>query len=127
MEMSIWIAKLLGPVFLATATAMVVHPRTIKELADDFLENRSLIFISGVLVLVGGLSIVNTHNRWSLDWTLIITLFGWAMVIGGASRIMAPNVVTNVGGAMIGHSIATRIAGVAWALIGALLTFKAYF
>jgi hypothetical protein len=85
-----------------------------------------LIYISGVLVLAGGLSIVNTHNRWDLDWTLIITLFGWAMVIGGISRIVAPTVATRIGGTMIGHSIATRVVGVIWALIGALLTFKAY-
>jgi hypothetical protein len=102
-------------------------PQSIKELADDFLKSRSLIYATGVLVLVGGLSIVNTHNRWALDWTLIITLFGWAMVIGGASRIVVPTVVTGVGGTMIGHSIATRIAGVIWALIGVLLTFKGYF
>lgn len=127
MEMSTWLAKLLGPVLLATSTPMIISPRSVRELADDFLKSRSLMYVSGVLVLVGGLSIVNTHNRWELDWTLIITLFGWAMVIGGASRIVAPTVVTNVGGSMIGRSIATRIAGMAWGLIGLLLTFKGYF
>lgn len=126
MEMSIWIAKFLGPVFLAASTPMVISPQSIKDLADDFLKSRSLVYVTGVLVLVGGLSIVNTHNRWELDWTLIITLFGWAMLIGGASRIVAPTVVTKAGGTMIGHPVATRIAGAIWALLGVFLTYKGY-
>lgn len=126
MEMSIWIAKLLGPVLLAAAVPMVITPNVIGELANDFLKSRSLIYVSGVLVFVGGLSIVNTHNRWNMDWTVFITLFGWAMVIGGASRIVAPRAVVKVGQAMTDRSIATRVSGAAWAVIGALLTIKGY-
>lgn len=126
MEMSIWIARFLGPVLLATAVPMIITPKVIGELAGDFLESRSLIYVSGVLVFVGGLSIVNTHNRWNMDWTVLITLFGWAMVICGASRIVAPRVVVKVGQAMTDRSIATRISAAAWAAIGALFTIKGY-
>jgi len=52
-----------------------------------------------VLVLVGGLSIVNTHNRWVADWPVIVTVFGWAMVVGGAARVAVPRMVTKIGGA----------------------------
>jgi hypothetical protein len=127
MEMSVWIAKLLGPVCLAVSTPVIASPRVIQEVAADFLKSRSLIYVSGVLVLLGGLSIVNTHNRWNLDWTLIITLFGWAMVIGGVSRIVAPGVVAKVGGRLIGRAIVARIAGAAWAVVGLLLTYNGYF
>ena len=66
-----------------------------------------------------GLSIVNTHNVWALDWTLIVTLFGWALVLGGVSRIGAPRVVDKVGGAMMGRPTMTRIVGAFSALLGA--------
>lgn len=126
MEISIWIAKLLGPTLLATAIPMIITPKIIGELANDFLKSRSLIYVSGILVFVGGLSIVNTHNRWNMDWTIFITLFGWAMVIGGASRVVAPRIVVKIGQIMTDRSTATRISGVVWAVIGALLTIKAY-
>ncbi len=127
MEMSIWIAKFLGPVFLAAATPMMIRPDSIEPLADEFLKSQALMYVSGILVLTGGLSIVNTHNRWELDWPLLITLFGWAMVIAGISRIVSPKLVTDVGGPMIGGSLITRLAGTVWALLGAFLTFKGYF
>jgi hypothetical protein len=69
---------------------------------------------------------VNTYNVWALDWTLIVTLFGWALALGGASRIVVPRVVDNVAGAMNDRPMMTRIVGVFWAVLGAFLTFMAY-
>ncbi len=37
------------------------------------------------------------NNVWIVDWTLIVTVFGWALVLGGASRIIAPQAVSEVG------------------------------
>ena len=65
------------------------------------MANGPLVLISGVLAIVAGLSIVNTHNVWIVDWTLIVTVFGWALVLGGASRIIAPQVVSDVGSSMM--------------------------
>jgi hypothetical protein len=76
--------------------------------------------------MTAGLSIVNTHNVWVLDWTLIVTLFGWALVLGGAARIVTPRVVDDVGNAMMDRPTTTRVVGGFWALLGAFLTFKGY-
>jgi len=124
--MAIWISKLIGPVILALSVPMIVTPRRLQETTRRFLADSPLILISGVLAMTAGLSIVNTHNVWVLDWTLIVTLFGWALVLGGASRIVAPRVVDAVGGAMMDRPTMTRIAGAFWALLGGFLTFKAY-
>ena len=58
--------------------------------------------------LTAGLSILNAHNVWVLDWTLIVTLFGWALVLGGAARIVAPSVVDDVGSAMMERPTTSR-------------------
>lgn len=84
------------------------------------------MFISGVLAMTAGLSIVNTHNVWALDWSLIVTLLGWALFLGGAVRIALSRVVDRVGGAMMDRPTMTRIAGVFWGVLGGFLTFKAY-
>ena len=33
-----------------------------------------VVYLSGVLLFVAGLAIVRAHNRWALDWTLLVTL-----------------------------------------------------
>ena len=57
---------------------------------------------------------------------MIITLFGWALTIGGASRIVLPHFVTKVGGSMANKPKMTQISGIFWAILGVFLTFKGY-
>lgn len=124
--MEIWISKFLGPVISALAIPMIFAPKSLNEVTRGFLEDKPLILISGVLAMTAGLSIVNSYNVWRLDWTLIITLFGWALVIGGASRIISPNFIAKVGGTMTDNPKATMVIGLFWAGLGAFLIFKGY-
>jgi hypothetical protein len=124
--MSIWIAKFLGPVMLAVAVPMIATPVRLLETSKRFLADSPLVLISGVLAMMAGLSIVNTHNTWKWNWTVIITLFGWALVLSGVSRIVAPAVVDKVGSSMMDRPVATRVVGALWALLGAFLTLKGY-
>jgi hypothetical protein len=123
---SIPFAKLIGPILVVAAIAMLVNPRDLQEIAREFLKSRALIYVTGVLAMLGGLAIVNNHNVWIADWPVIVTLMGWAMLIGGAVRIALPSAVRSIGGAMLDHPAMIRIAGVVWVLIGALLTYKGY-
>ena len=124
--MAIWISKFLGPIILVLSVPMIVTPTSLQQTTKRFLADSPLVLISGVLAMTAGLSIVNTHNVWVLDWPLIVTLFGWALVLGGALRIVAPRVVEDVGGAMMDRPRMTRIVGALWALLGAFLTLKGY-
>jgi hypothetical protein len=124
---SILIAKLIGPVLLVAAVVMLADAKGLQEMAREFLRDRALIYVTGVLAMLGGLSIVNTHNIWIVDWPVIITLFGWAMMIGGAVRMALPSAVRSIGGAMMENPTLIRVAGAVWVLIGAFLTYKGYF
>lgn len=126
METSIWIAKLLGPVLVVAAITMIASPRYINEMASEFLKSSALIFFSGVLAMIAGMAIVNTHNVWMAEWPVVITVFGWAMVIGGAVRMAAPNVVQTIGGKMLDNPTLTRVFGVLWAVVGAYLSYEGY-
>ena len=124
--MAIWISRFLGPVILALSVRMIVAPVGLQETTRRFLADRPLVLISGVLAMTAGLSIVNTHNVWILEWPLIVTLFGWALLLGGALRVAAPDIVNRVGGAMMERPRTTRLVGAIWAFLGAFLTFKGY-
>ena len=124
---SILIAKLIGPVLLVAAIAMLADTKDLQEMAREFLKDRALIYVTGVLALLGGLAIVNNHNIWIADWPVLITLFGWAMIIGGAVRMALPYAVRSIGGAMMENPAMIRISGAVWVLIGAFLTYKGYF
>lgn len=124
--MTVWIAKLLGPIVVVLSIPMLLTPAKLNETTQRFLADPPLVLISGVLAMTAGLAIVNSHNVWVLGWPVIVTLFGWALALGGAVRIAAPQLVDRVGGKMMEQTWLSRIAGVVWLLLGVFLTFKAY-
>jgi hypothetical protein len=48
-----------------------------------------VVYLSGVLMFVGGLAIVRAHNQWSVDWTVLIALSGWFFLALGLFRMFA--------------------------------------
>jgi len=124
--MTIWISKFAGPLILVLGLHMALSPERVKPMVNQFLGDRPLVLVSGILAMVAGLAIVNTHNLWVLQWPVIITGLGWALLLGGALRILAPGMVEDVGAAMMARAYLTRLLGAVWALLGVFLSYKAY-
>lgn len=125
--MSIWIAKLLGPVILLLALSMIWRPAALITVSREFIADKPLILISGVLATLAGLVIVNVHNVWYWGWPVIITAFGWALLIGGSARILSPDLVADIGGRMLEKDGLARMIGGVWAVLGLFLSFQGYF
>jgi len=126
MDTSLFLAKLIGPTLLAISAAMLVNQDNMRDMATDFLEHRGLIFLAGILTLLGGLAIVLTHNVWVAGWPVIITIFGWLSVIGGAFRIIFPDSVKSMGTAMLQKRGLMTAGGVVQGVIGAWLCYVGY-
>jgi len=120
METSIFLARLIGPVLLVVGFAVLANQRAFRELAEEFLASRALIFLSGLLIMPVGLAIVLTHNIWAADGRVMITLFGWSNAIGGAMRLAAPAYVMMTGRAMLKRPYFIPAAAALWIVAGAL-------
>src|SRR5260370_32549531 len=90
MQTSVFLARLIGPVMLVIGLAVFANQRAFRDMAEEFLASRALLFLSGLLIMPVGLAIVLTHNIWAADGRVMITPFGWLNVIGGAVRLFAP-------------------------------------
>jgi predicted MFS family arabinose efflux permease len=127
METSIYLAKLIGPVMLAVGAGVFVNGGVFRRLADEFLRSRSLIFVSGLLIMSAGLAVVLAHNEWRPNWPVVITILGWIATFGGALRIVFPQGTETIGRAMLDSRFGLLLAGACWLALGALLTFYGYF
>jgi uncharacterized membrane protein len=123
---SIFLAKLIGPLFLAVGIGIFVNGSVYRILADEFLRSRALIYLSGLLTMTAGLAIVLTHNVWRPDWPVIITILGWLALIGGAFRIITPQGTERFGRQFLKHKHGLTIAGVVWLAVGAILSVFGY-
>ena len=114
------IAGLVGP----TVIAMVVSefPLVQPHLYDAQIP--PVVYLSGVLMFVGGLAIVRAHSRWSLDWTVLVTLSGWFFLALGLFRMFAASLYQQ-GSANTSTTVFMVLEGILL-IIGLIMTFKAY-
>ena len=126
MQNSIFIAKLMGPTITAVGLSMVINREAFNKLMEDVLKNAGAIIMIGVLTLLAGLAVVNTHNIWVADWPVVITIFGWAAVGAGLFRILAPGVIQKLGRKVLNLNIAIQTAIAIWIGIGLWLSYQGY-
>ena len=127
MQSSVFLAKLMGPIFLAVGIGLIANAAVYKKLATEFLDSTALVYLSGLLTMTAGMAIILTHNVWVLEWRVLITLLGWLLAIGGAVRIVIPQGTQKIGRRFLNHPQGAIIAAVVWLAIGAVLCFFGYF
>ena len=126
MQTSLFLAKLLGPVLFVTGIGLLANRVGYQAMAKEFLKSRALIYLAGLLALIPGLALVLFHNVWAADWRVLITLFGWLLVIGGVFRIVFPGQVMKTGKAMMANPNTMIISGGCTLVLGAALSFFGY-
>ena len=114
------IAGLVGP----TIVAMIVSefPLVQPHLYDAQIP--PVVYLSGVLMFVGGLAIIRAHNHWTRDWTVLVTLSGWFFLLLGLFRMFAAGFYQR-GSAKAGTTLFMVLEGILLVL-GLIMTFKAY-
>ncbi len=126
MQSSQAIARVVGPVFCAIGIGMLASGPVYRDMAQQFVSGYHFIYFSGVLLLVAGLTILNVHHTWTPDWHSSITALGWVFTGIGSFRVIAPNFVSFIGGALITGSGFFTACGIVFLAIGAFFTFKGY-
>lgn len=126
MQTSIYLAKLMGPVIAVAGLGFLVNRPAVIAMAEDFVNSRSMIFMSGIFALIGGLAIVNTHNVWVADWPVIITIFGWLAIVGGIVRMTMPELTRSIASKMMGYTQFLTVEAILLIALGAWLSYVGY-
>lgn len=83
-------------------------------------QSAPLVYLNGTLLFVGGVAIVQAHNRWRLGLPLLVTLTGWGLTTLGLVRMIAPEAAKTQAGPV------TNAIFVALLVLGGLLSFLGY-
>ena len=89
METSIYLAKLMGPIYLVVAVGMLLNREHFRAVAKEFATSPGLFYLSGIIALIIGGLIVILNKVWS-GWPIVITLVGWAAIAKGVARTVLP-------------------------------------
>jgi len=125
-RVSIFLARLIGPIFVVVAIGVLANGAVYRALSQEFVRSPALIYLSGLFAMAAGVAVLLNHNVWAADWRVLITLFGWLAAIGGAQRIIWPQATEAALRWFLTNPTSLVVAGIIWLVIGALLCFYGY-
>jgi uncharacterized membrane protein len=124
---SYFITKLLGPTFTLIGLSVLLRERAFKAILQDAVRSGALLYLSGFLSFVSGLFLVLTHNVWSQDWRLLITLIAWITIAYGFVTMFQPQWAAALFTRLIKRQTASYSAAAINILLGIVLTYFGYF
>lgn len=110
------LAGLIGPVLIVLTLSEVFTSRIWAKVPA------TQTYLAGALWFIAGLSIIRTHNTWTLNWPVLVTLVGWFALLGGLVRMFFPEAAQG-GGQNKAIALSFQIVLLA---IGIILTFVVY-
>jgi hypothetical protein len=125
-QVSIFLARLLGPLLLIAGASILLNPKAFRTLAGEVIRSVTLVYLFGFIDFAAGLAIVLTHNVWLLSWRVLITLLGWLLLIRGAIRVLIPETVMAYAAKVLRKKQVLPAAGVVTAAIGLVLCYFGY-
>ncbi|MDD5409479.1 MAG: hypothetical protein PHC71_05255 [Candidatus Omnitrophica bacterium] len=126
MDKSILLARFIGPYIIVIGAGLLFNVKVYQRIMEDFFKNAALVYVTGLITFVAGLTIVLFHNLWVRDWRIIITFFGWSALIKGVWLIVFPGTMVKMTEAFAKNIKALVIPWVIMLAIGIFLLIKAY-
>lgn len=125
MTSSAYLALLFGTYIIAVSIPMIVDQKRLVGVMQDFIDSPPLIFLTGILALVGGMSVICFHNIWTADWRSLVTLFGWAAAIEGVLMIIWPGPLIRFAKSILKQSSLISVLGFIYLALGAFFVSRA--
>ena len=126
MQVSIFLARLLGPLLLLPGVGLLVNPRAFRTMASEVVGSITLVYLFGLFDFAAGLAIVLVHNVWTVNWRLLITLIGWLLLIRGAARILITDTLMDYAKTIIRKKQLYPVSGGVLVILGLVLCYFGY-
>jgi hypothetical protein len=93
-------ARVIGPWLVIVPSIIVARASGMDALASDFFKSHLFEWFAGALLLFAGLLIIAFHQYWSSVAAVMISLFGWILVLRGLVLMAAPELYERAATAM---------------------------
>jgi hypothetical protein len=126
MQVSVFLARLLGPLLLLPGVGLLVNPRAFRIMASEVVGSITLVYLFGLIDFAAGLAIVLVHNVWTVNWRVLITLIGWLLLIRGAARILITDTLMGYAETVIRKKQLYAVSGGVLVILGLVLCYFGY-
>lgn len=120
-------ARVLGPFFAIVSATVVARAPDMRELLAEFGASAIWPWVTGAVVLMGGIIVVALHPYWRGVTPVIVSLVGWIMVLRGVLLLAFPDTFMSIANQTIGAETLWRIVFAVFTLVGLYLTYVGWF
>lgn len=89
MELSLFIAQMLGIYFLLLGIVALLRRKQTHEMIREIGDNKAVMWTVAIVELGVGIVLVTGHAVWT-GWPIVITVIGWAFLIEGLFYLLVP-------------------------------------
>jgi hypothetical protein len=119
-------ARVLGP-FIAVVPAIVaIRAGSIGSQLSSFSKDPMWPWVLGALLFFAGLFVVAFHQYWRSIAAVIISLFGWFLLLRGLTLLAAPQLIINAATSATQTSSSAGVVRVGFGLIALCGVYLAY-
>lgn len=126
MELSLFLAKILGAMLTAFAVAGLMRPKVISDALRDFDHESFARLIAGCAGIGVGVALILSHNVWAWNYQGLITLFGWTALIKGLSYLLLPKHAVNFTKSMMKTKSQMQVFLGATLIVGLYLLYSGF-
>jgi hypothetical protein len=119
-------ARVIGPFLVITPTIVAIRAPNMATMVTAFFANEALVWMTGGLLLFGGLLIIAHHQYWSGLAAILISLFGWYLALRGLVLLAAPQLIANGAATALNWAPVVQAGFGLLALIGLWLTYAGW-
>lgn len=124
---TVFLSKVFGFYFLILGIFLLTRQHLLKAVAEEFIHQKSSMFIVAIISTFFGIYILCGHNYWTMDWPVAITIIAWVIFIGGLFRLFFPDSAIKMARCMLKSPWYSYALGIFDLAVGAYLIYHVYF
>ena len=114
------IATIFGPILVIIGLWFILYKSEVRKLMETMKETPPMIYLVGVINLLIGLTIIQSHPSWRFDLSIFVTLLGWLFLLRGLIIFFMPKLVQKLLHMKVKSTLLFGMISIIW---GVLLCF----
>ena len=91
MQSAMWLASIFGPFLMIMGIWMLFYRENMMKVCTSVKNTPGIMYMMGVLNLLVGLTVISEFNEWAWNLPVLVTLFGWVVLIRGVMAFFVPH------------------------------------
>ena len=123
MDLSKFLAKVMGLYLIIVSAAMLVNVGRFYILIFSLIKDAPLMLVTGYFAVIIGVMLVVSHSIWVWNWRVIITIISWIALLKGMCILICPQFINETTLHFVQNVSHAYMAGGVDLILGMLLIY----